>query len=100
MQGPLLKTKQNTRKAEQATPETECSGDLIHPAALILEVEEDVSLMCALPTAVTAEASRLQRLCCSSGPRINYVTEPRSPGRVAASRRGPERLLPERPRVP
>lgn len=51
MQGPLLKTKQNTRKAEQATPETECSGDLIHPAALILEVEEDVSLMCALPTA-------------------------------------------------
>lgn len=37
MKAPLLKTKQETKKTDQAKQKTECHGELITPAALTLE---------------------------------------------------------------
>lgn len=39
MKGLLVKCKQGTKKAEQVKQKTECCGELISPAALILEDE-------------------------------------------------------------
>lgn len=76
MKGLLLKSKQETKKAEQVKQKTECCGELINPAALILEDEEDVIF----------DVRSLQGRRCASRPRaappsrgINYVTELRSP---------------------
>lgn len=94
MKGLLLKTKQETKKAGQAKQKTECYGELINPAALILEDKEDMVFdVCSLHGPSPHQPAE----CCASEPEINYVTELRS---LAAGRagKGPWQALPSAPR--